>query len=340
MKQSQIIMLIGSLLLGSLFFLPMWNITLEAPQYPDPIGMDIYINKFEGANPNDIKNINIMNHYVGMKDIPETIPEFSLFPWFAGGMLLLGVILAFIGKSKLYLVWFGLMIVLGSLAMYDFYLWEYDYGHDLKETAAIKFTDEKGEPMAYQPPLIGNKMILNFKALSWPRMGAYLMFAGMALAVVAYYLSKKESFVKANAILMLGLMLFSTSCEVKPQKITYGEEGCHFCRMTIVDKQHAAQIVTVKGKAYKYDAIECMMNHMKDWDLPDIAIILAADYENPGELIDATKAHYLISEGIPSPMGEYLTAFKNQGARDETRNEMEGESLSWDQLVIEFDKKN
>lgn len=192
MKRSKLLMFIGALLLGGLFIWPMWNITLEAPQYPDPIGMDIHINKFSDANPNDIKNINIMNHYVGMKDIPETIPEFEIFPYVAIGMMILGVLFALIGNHKLYLVWFIFMLVLGTVAMYDFYLWEYDYGHDLKDNAAIKFTDDKGQPMAYQPPLIGAKMILNFRAISMPRLGAYCMFLGMALSLVAFRKAKKE----------------------------------------------------------------------------------------------------------------------------------------------------
>ena len=185
-------MIVGALLLTGLFFLPVWNITLEAPQYPEPIGMDIHINKFEDANPNDIKNINIMNHYVGMEDIPESIPEFDLFPYFAASMILLGIVFGIIGNPRLYLFWFIIMVILGTIAMYDFYLWEYDYGHNLKETAAIKFTDEKGQPMAYQPPLIGAKKILNFRAISLPRSGAYLMFLGMALSVFAYFKAKKE----------------------------------------------------------------------------------------------------------------------------------------------------
>ena len=193
MKKSNYLMIVGALLLLSLFVFPMWNITLEAPQYPDPIGMQIYINKFADANPNDIKNINIMNHYVGMKDIPEVIPEFEIFPYFVIGMTVLGVVFGFIGNRKLYLVWCGLMIVLGSIAMYDFYLWEYDYGHNLKENAAIKFTTPDGEPMAYQPPLIGAKMILNFRAISMPRIGTYLMVLGMALSVLAFRTAKKES---------------------------------------------------------------------------------------------------------------------------------------------------
>lgn len=192
MKKSKLLMMLGALLLLPLFVLPLWNITLEAPQYPDNIGMDIYINRFKDAEPNDIKNINIMNHYVGMEDIPETIPEFAIFPKVILGMAILGLIIGFIGKRRLYLAWFLLMIVFGTIGMYDFHSWEYEYGHNLKETAAIKFTTPDGKPMAYQPPLIGSKMILNFKAISMPRAGAYLMFLGMGLTVLAFYQSKKE----------------------------------------------------------------------------------------------------------------------------------------------------
>jgi len=195
MKKSKLLMILGASLLLPLFFLPLWNITLEAPQYPDAIGMNIHIDKFHDAHPNDIKNINIMNHYVGMEDIPETIPEFEIFPAVVIGMVVLGIIIGFIGRKKLYLAWCGLMIVFGTIGMYDFYLWEYDYGHNLKDTAAIKFTTPDGEPMAYQPPLIGSKMILNFRAISMPRAGAYLMFLGMGLTVLAYYQARKDEHV-------------------------------------------------------------------------------------------------------------------------------------------------
>ncbi len=185
-------MMLGAFLLLSLFVFPLWNITLEAPQYPEPIGMDIWVNKIADHNPNDIQNINLMNHYVGMKEIPEHMPEFDVFPIVIGVMAVLGIIIGFIGKRKLYLTWFVIMAILGSAGMYDFYLWEYEYGHNLNPKAAIKFMDDKGNPLAYQPPLIGNKTILNFKAKSWPMTGAYLMFLGMSLSVVAFYVDKKE----------------------------------------------------------------------------------------------------------------------------------------------------
>lgn len=193
MKKSQILMILGAILVAALFVFPMWNITLEAPQYPEPIGMDIWITKIADHNPNDVKNINLMNHYVGMKEIPEHIPEFEIFPWVVGVMVVLGIIFGFIGNHKLFLVWFIMMALLGIAGMYDFYLWEYDYGHSLDPKAAIKFTNPDGSPMAYQPPLIGSKLILNFKAISLPMIGAYFLFAGMITSVVAFFVGKKEA---------------------------------------------------------------------------------------------------------------------------------------------------
>ncbi len=188
MKKSKILMIVGSLLLLSLFVFPLWNITLEAPQYPIPLGMDIWINKITDANPDDVKNINLMNHYVGMKEIPEHMKEFDIFPPVIIAMVVLGVIFGFIGNRKLFLTWFIIMSLLGIAGMYDFYLWEYDYGHSLNPKAAIKIPGQ-----AYQPPLIGSKQILNFTAISLPLTGAYLMFVGMAMTIAAFFVGKKEA---------------------------------------------------------------------------------------------------------------------------------------------------
>ena len=192
MKRSKIIMIIAAILPLFLFVFPMWNITLEAPQYPEAIGMDIWINKIADHNPHDIKNINLMNHYVGMKDIPEHIEEFDIFPPVIITMVVLGLIIGIVTKPKWYLAWFVLMSLLGTAGMYDFYTWEYEYGHELNPKAAIKFMDEDGNPMAYQPPLIGTKKILNFTAHSYPMLGSYFLFAGMFLAPVAFLIARKE----------------------------------------------------------------------------------------------------------------------------------------------------
>ncbi len=185
-------MIIAALLPLALFVFPLWKITLEAPQYPTPLGMYIHINDFSDANPHDIKNINIMNHYVGMKYIPEAIPEFKIFP--AGIIItsILGLLIGFFGNYKWFLGWLILMVALSIAGMYDFYLWEHDYGHDLDPKAIMKFTNPDGTVMGFQPPLFGSKDILNFRANSYPQLGAYLLGLGMAFSFLAYYVGKKN----------------------------------------------------------------------------------------------------------------------------------------------------
>ena len=186
-------MLVGVILPLALFIFPLWNITLEAPQYPIPLGMDIYINDFSDANPHDIKNINLMNHYVGMKYIPESIPEFKIFPIVIISMVVIGLFIGLKANYKWYLGWFIFMCLLAAAGMYDFYLWEHDYGHDLDPKAIMKFTNPDGSVMGFQPPLFGSKDILNFRAHSYPQLGAYFLAFGMAFSFIAYFLGKKEA---------------------------------------------------------------------------------------------------------------------------------------------------
>ncbi|MGC1204556.1 MAG: hypothetical protein WA839_06685 [Flavobacteriaceae bacterium] len=193
MKKSNIIMLIAAILPLGLFLFPLWKITLEAPQYPTPLGMYIYINDFSDANPYDIKNINLMNHYVGMKYIPEAIPEFKIFPIGIIITTIIGLIIVFKGNYKWFLYWFILMIVLSGAGLYDFYLWEYDYGNNLDPKAIIKFNNPDGTIMGFQPPLFGSKDILNFKAHSYPRLGAYLLGLGIGMSFLAYLVGKKRN---------------------------------------------------------------------------------------------------------------------------------------------------
>ncbi len=193
MKKSRLLMLLAALLPLGLFIFPLWNITLEAPQYPIPLGMNIHINDFSDANPFDIKNINLMNHYVGMKYIPDAIPEFKIFP--AGIIIttIIGLIIGFKFNYKWFLGWFILMIVLSLAGLYDFYLWEHDYGNNLDPKAIMKFTNPDGSIMGFQPPLFGSKDILNFTAHSYPRLGTLFLALGIAISLIAFLLGKKES---------------------------------------------------------------------------------------------------------------------------------------------------
>jgi copper chaperone NosL len=140
--------------------------------------------------------------------------------------------------------------------------------------------------------------------------------------------------VGAYVILFIGFL--TMGCSIRPEPIAYGSDGCHFCSMTIVDRQHAAEIVTKKGKVFKFDAVECMVNHLKDINSDEVQLFLANDYQAPGKLIDAKKATFLISKDIPSPMGEYLSAFKTRAYAENVVAENKGKLYTWDELLTRF----
>lgn len=132
------------------------------------------------------------------------------------------------------------------------------------------------------------------------------------------------------------LLLFLFNCNVSPQPIDYGNDACHFCKMTIVDKQHAAEIVTHKGKVYKFDSSECMVNFLDEFEVSTVKLFLSNDFSEPETLIDATQATFLISEQIPSPMGANLSAFKDRQVAINTQKEKGGSLYSWDELLNHF----
>ena len=82
--------------------------------------------------------------------------------------------------------------MLGILGMYDFNNWLTEYGTDLDPNAIMKMTHLDGTPMTYKPPLFGHQKMLNFDVDSWPHTGAYMLFAGMALSLIAFFIGKKE----------------------------------------------------------------------------------------------------------------------------------------------------
>ena len=199
MKKAGILMILGALLLLGLFRFPLWNIMLGAPQYPEPLGINIFIDGLEGQSEFDLQNIDGLNHYIGMKTLPkpDDMWEFSVFPIVIAGMAFLGGLiglLGFFGKvsANWFLGWLVLMTVLGVLGMYDFNAWMIDYGTNLDPNAIMKLQNPDGTPMSYKPPLLGHKQLLNFDAYSYPRLGGYLMGLGMLLTLIAYVIGKKK----------------------------------------------------------------------------------------------------------------------------------------------------
>ncbi|MDZ4673743.1 MAG: hypothetical protein SGI84_04760 [Gemmatimonadota bacterium] len=164
-----------ALALVACLFLPLWRVALLAPQYPEGLGFYIWANRMSG----DLRSINGLNHYIGMKQIvPESIPELRLMPWALGGLVLAGLGAAAWGRRKALVAWVSLL-ALGALAgLADFWRWGYDYGHDLDPTAAIKIPG-----MTYQPPLLGSKQLLNFHATSLPAAGGWIAFGVLALGI-------------------------------------------------------------------------------------------------------------------------------------------------------------
>jgi len=185
---ARLLMIAAALSLLMLFAFPMWKIILYAPQYPDGVEMHIWINKIGGSTPATLQNINILNHYVGMKYIePDDIPELQYFQYVMMGMIVLGLLAAILNRKSLFLTWTILLVVLCLIGLYDFYLWEYDYGHNLSDTAPIKI-----EGASFQPPLIGRKDILNFIAVSLPHIAGYFVGLSILLGFSAWWFKGKN----------------------------------------------------------------------------------------------------------------------------------------------------
>jgi copper chaperone NosL len=171
---------LAALMLGAAILFPLWRVSLTAPQYPEGLGMYIWAHTVAGIGPNDLQNINGLNHYIGMKAIePDAIPELKVMRPGIIAMSLLGLVVAYIGRLRWMRVWAGVLILSAVIGLADFYKWEYDYGHDLDlENAPIQVPG-----MSYQPPLIGSKMLLNFKATSLPATGGLLAIGAVILAL-------------------------------------------------------------------------------------------------------------------------------------------------------------
>jgi hypothetical protein len=164
--------------LALLYVLPLWHIGLRAPQYPEGLGMYIWVNQITGQGPHDLQNINGLNHYIGMKAIvPESIPELRFMPLLVGGLIATGLVVALWGRRRVLYAWVA-VFALGAVAgLADFWRWGYDYGHHLNPHAAIQIPG-----MSYQPPLIGTKQLLNFQATSWPALGGWIAMTALGLA--------------------------------------------------------------------------------------------------------------------------------------------------------------
>lgn len=178
-RLARVVMGVAALALGGLFVTPLWHIGLTAPQYPEGLGMYIWINRMTGEKPQDLNSINGLNHYIGMKEIvPESFPELRYMPIVVVGLVLTGLGVALWGRRQALYAWTAVFAVGAVAGLADFYRWGYAYGHDLNPRAAIKIPG-----MSYQPPLLGGRQLLNFHADSWPATGGWVAVLVLAVAL-------------------------------------------------------------------------------------------------------------------------------------------------------------
>ncbi|MHB1863842.1 MAG: hypothetical protein ACYCVL_12840 [Gemmatimonadaceae bacterium] len=185
--RARILTAIAAVLLVAVYLVPLWRISLIAPQYPEGLGMKISVHSVTGVQEYDLQNINELNHYIGMKVIdPSTIPVLRVMPWVVGGLVVAGLLVALVGRRRLLYAWMAAFFACGAAGMADFWWWEYDYGHHLDVANAII----KIPGMSYQPPLIGSKQLLNFTAVSVPDWGAWVVGVAFALGLIAIAMAR------------------------------------------------------------------------------------------------------------------------------------------------------
>lgn len=177
---SRIAIGIGTLALVTTYFVPLWQILMWAPQYPEGLTMKIWINNLTG----DVRTISALNHYIGMRNIEvDMFPEFGYMIYILGFIIVFGLATALINRKSVLLGYLLILVSTGVAALTDFYIWGYNYGHNLNPEAPIIIPG-----MAYQPPLIGTKILLNFTAFSGPDIGGWIFIVtGILVAAISGY---------------------------------------------------------------------------------------------------------------------------------------------------------
>lgn len=332
-KTSRIIIAIGSLAMCIMFFVPAWSIYLVAPQYPEGLSMQIWLDKITGQ----VEIINGLNHYIGMKHIEASMfPEFSFLVYILGFFVLFGMIIAITGKRKLLFVYLVLSCLGAIAALVDFYMWGYDYGHDLDPSAAIQVPG-----LSYQPPLIGHKKLLNFDSYSYPDTGAWVIVGVTAVFAIIWFLDWRKNkkinrmnvSKKITAVPILLLFIATLAgCSHKAEPINFGKDNCAECKMTIMDPRFGAEIVTKKGKIYKFDDTHCVAVFMerRAVEMSSIHKTYFVDFNKSSEFIKVDQAEFVVSSKLKSPMGGNAAAFRNKAEAEKLSATLEGsKTTNW-----------
>src|SRR5512134_3220940 len=178
--RARLMVLVAAALLVATYFLPLWNLTMFAPQYPEGLRLDIYSYTLVGGNHGqDVKEINVLNHYIGMQDlVNESFTEFQWMPFVIGALGLL-MLRAVVHATVAALVDVTMLFVyFGAFSLWSFGYKLYRYGHDLSPTAAVQVPP-------FMPPMFGGQQIANFEVYSYPRAASYAMAGTILLLLTA-----------------------------------------------------------------------------------------------------------------------------------------------------------
>ena len=180
--------LLAFLLLVPCYLFPLYDMTMFAPQYPEGLRLHIYSYKLDGGNAGqDIKEINVLNHYIGMKDLStDEFTEFKWIPFVVGALGLLFLRAAVLGKMAHLVDVLVLYLYFGLFALWSFAYKMYWYGHHLAPTASVKVD-------AFTPPLFGYKKLANFEVYAYPGLGSYALALVALLLTVALFLAWRGS---------------------------------------------------------------------------------------------------------------------------------------------------
>ena len=327
-----LLVLCSGMLLAVLFF-PLWQIQLSAPQYPEGLVLLIYPNKLAG----NVDIINGLNHYIGMKSLHTAdFIEFTILPYIIGFFALALLLTAIVGKRTLLNIVFVLFVCFGIIAMIDFWKWDYNYGHNLNPDAAIIVPG-----MAYQPPLIGYKQLLNFGAYSIPHVGGWLFIGvGVILLVLVVlgwksHANWKKKFKPVNSVIPIVLLFLLNSCNTGPEPIIVGKDHCNYCKMPYSDNRFGAEVITDKGKVFKFDDEHCLISFLKEpANSKDKSnTVYFVDFSGDHSLVPAKASFFLKSDSLRSPMGGNVAAFANMDSLQMVENRYPGTEVTLDQLI-------
>ncbi len=331
---NRLLLLLLAIVMLIVIKVPMWRIDLTAPQYPEGLKLLIYPGHLGG----NVEIISGLNHYIGMKALhTEDFYEFRILPGIFTAFAVLLAIGAAWNRKWMLRALFLLFLVFSIIAMIDFWKWEYNYGHNLNPDAPIIVPG-----MSYQPPLIGFKQLLNFTAYSIPAIGGWL-FAGVSLSLLLmnireYYwfrkVTKKINRKVTAAATVILLLLFFSSCNSSTTPIALGKDNCSFCKMPISDARFGGELVTGKGKVYKFDDAHCLLSFLQSAELKDEkkTSVYFVNFSGSHSFIPAAKALFLKSDTLRSPMNGNVAAFDNADSLQAALQKFPGAILHWEEL--------